>query len=97
MCGAAARAAFREGGGGAVLPGAFLGGVQLVPTWEHVGVSLRADRIDPTAARNLQTEMGVEHAGFFFELSYAEVNGLGQSRRLHVGDATWFAGVNFEF
>jgi hypothetical protein len=62
-----------------------------------IGVSFRADMLDPGATRSLQTEMGVEHAGFFFELNYADISGLGQSKRLHVGDGTWYAGINFEF
>ena len=32
-----------------------------------------------------------------FELTYADVSGLFQSNRLHVGDVTWAAGVGFEF
>ncbi len=66
--------------------------------WQgSLGLSLRADEIDPSAARSLQTELGVEHAGFFAEVTYADVDGLGMKRKLHVGDFTWFAGVNFEF
>jgi len=62
-----------------------------------VGVSVRADRFDLHASRNLQTEYGVEHAGFFFEAMWANVSGLGADKKLRVGDATWFAGINFEF
>jgi hypothetical protein len=62
-----------------------------------IGLAIRADRFDPTAARNLQTELGIEHAGFFVEGLYADVSGLGMDRKLRVGDLTWFAGVNFEF
>ncbi len=62
-----------------------------------LGLSFRADAIDPGAARNMQTEMGVEHVGFFAEVSYANVNGLGMSHKLRVGDLTWLAGINFEF
>ena len=66
--------------------------------WQgSLGVSVRADRIDPAAARNLETEFGVEHAGFFAELTWADVSGLGAGHKLHVGDLTWFAGINFEF
>jgi hypothetical protein len=62
-----------------------------------LGLSVRADKIDPNASRNLETELGVEHVGFFLEATYAQVNGLGMSKKLHVGDFTWFGGVNFEF
>jgi hypothetical protein len=61
------------------------------------GVMVRAEGIDPQAARSMQNELGVEHAGFFFELTYADVSGLFQSNRLHVGDLFWTAGVAFEF
>lgn len=62
-----------------------------------VGLSLRADRFDPEAARSLESELGIRHAGFFVELLYADVSGFGAADRLRVGDTTWFAGVNFEF
>jgi hypothetical protein len=62
-----------------------------------LGLALRADRLDPEAARGLESDLGVEHAGFFFDVTYANVSGLFQSNRLHVGDFTWAAGVNFEF
>jgi hypothetical protein len=62
-----------------------------------VGLFVRADRIDPQASRNLQTETGVEHAGFFFEMTYADVSGLGMERKLHVGDLFWTAGIGFDF
>ena len=62
-----------------------------------LGLAIRADMFDPDATRNLQTELGVEHAGFFFEVVYADVSGLGMENKLHVGDFTWFAGINFEF
>jgi hypothetical protein len=61
------------------------------------GVALRADRLDPGAARALRSELGVEHAGFFFEVTYADVSGLGMANKLRVGDFTWAAGINFEF
>jgi hypothetical protein len=61
------------------------------------GLSLRADAFDKEAARALQGDLGVEHVGFFGEITYASVNGLGMENRLHVGDLTWAAGLNFEF
>jgi len=65
--------------------------------WQaSIGLALRAERLDPDAARNLREE-GIEHAGFFAELLYAKVDQFGGSHRLHVGDSTWLVGVNFEF
>lgn len=61
-----------------------------------VGISVRAERLDPSAARALASDMGIEHAGFFVELALAKVNGI-TSDNLRVGDTTWLAGINFEF
>ncbi len=61
-----------------------------------IGVSLRAERIDPDAASSMQ-EGGIEHAGFYAELSTAKVDGFGSESKLAVGDTTWFAGIDFEF
>jgi hypothetical protein len=62
-----------------------------------LGIAIRAERIDKQAAVNLRNEMGIHHAGFFAELSYAKVDGFGSDKKLHVGDTTWYAGINFEF
>jgi hypothetical protein len=40
---------------------------------------------------------GIQHAGFYAEYSYAQVDGFGSETKLSVGDTTWFAGVDFEF
>jgi hypothetical protein len=61
-----------------------------------IGLSLRAERIDAAAARSMR-ESGIEHAGFYAELSYGKVDGFGSSTKLSVGDTTWFAGAEFEF
>jgi hypothetical protein len=62
-----------------------------------IGLAIRAERIDPSAARSLNSELGIEHASFFAELLYARVDGFGADDRLRVGDTTWLAGINFEF
>jgi hypothetical protein len=62
--------------------------------WQgSIGLSVRADAIDPDGIKDL----GVDHIGFFFELTYADVSGFGADDKLHVGDFNWAAGVNFEF
>ncbi len=66
-------------------------------TLATIGVSMRIDFLDPGAAHDLRTEYGVEHPGFFVEAARAEVSGLGVANRMHTGDTTWAAGVNFEF
>ncbi len=61
-----------------------------------IGLALRAERIDTAAARSMK-ESGIEHAGFYAEYSLGKVDGFGSEKKLSVGDATWFAGVDFEF
>jgi hypothetical protein len=61
-----------------------------------IGLAIRAERIDPNAARGMR-QGGVEHAGFYAELSLAKVDGFGNDKKLSVGDRTWFVGVDFEF
>jgi hypothetical protein len=61
-----------------------------------IGLSIRAERIDPSAAMSMR-QSGLQHAGVFGELSIAKVDGFGSDTKLSVGDRTWFAGVDFEF
>lgn len=61
-----------------------------------IGLAIRAERIDEAAARSMR-ESGIEHAGFFGELSMGKVDGFGSDKKLSVGDTTWFAGAEFEF
>jgi len=61
-----------------------------------IGLAIRAERIDTSAARSMR-ESGIEHAGFYAEYSLGKVDGFGSDKKLSVGDATWFAGVDFEF
>ena len=56
----------------------------------------RAERIDASAAMSMR-QSGIQHAGIYGELSLAKVDGFGSDKKLSVGDATWFAGVDFEF
>ena len=42
-------------------------------------------------------QSGIQHAGFYGELSMAKIDGFGKDTKLSVGDTTWFAGVSFEF
>jgi hypothetical protein len=61
-----------------------------------IGLAIRAERIDASTALSMQAS-GIQHAGIYAELSLAKVDGFGSDTKLSVGDATWFAGVNFEF
>jgi hypothetical protein len=62
-----------------------------------VGLSFVLDFLDPTSARQFDTESGVNHTHLFFEYGHYDISGLGASNRLHVGDDTWMAGMMFEF
>jgi len=61
-----------------------------------IGLAIRAERIDASAANSMR-QSGIQHAGIYGELSLAKVDGFGSEKKLSVGDATWFAGVHFEF
>lgn len=61
-----------------------------------LGLAIRAERIDPTAAATMR-DGGMHHAGFYAEYQLAKVDGFGRDGKLSVGDNTWFAGVDFEF
>jgi hypothetical protein len=61
------------------------------------GVALVLDWLDPDAARDFDNEMGVNHTSLVFQLTYADISGLGMSDRLHVGDTNWSLGLMFQF
>jgi hypothetical protein len=61
------------------------------------GVALVLDFLDPDAARDFDADLGVNHTALTFEYSHADISGLGQSARLHVGDTTWALGLLLEF
>jgi hypothetical protein len=66
--------------------------------WHVVGgVSLLLDIFDPGSSQKLDAEIGVNHTYFFVEYAYRDVSGLTGSSALQVGDATWAAGLMFEF
>jgi hypothetical protein len=62
-----------------------------------VGLSFRAERLDTDAASSLHNELGIAHAGFFAELTRADIDGFGDEKKLPLGDLSWAAGMNFEF
>jgi len=68
------------------------------PGWQAAaGVSLLLDFLDPSSARALDSETGVNHTYLFAEIGRFEASGLGRKKALHVGDTTWVAGLMFEF
>ncbi|HMF40633.1 MAG TPA: MXAN_2562 family outer membrane beta-barrel protein [Polyangia bacterium] len=62
-----------------------------------VGVGLVLDWLDPEAARDFDNEMGVNHTSLVFQLTHADISGLGASGRMHVGDTNWSLGLMFQF
>jgi hypothetical protein len=62
-----------------------------------LGVSLVLDFLDPDSAKAFDDEMGVNHTHLFVEFSHADISGLGQANKIHLGDTTWVAGLLFEF
>ena len=62
-----------------------------------VGVALVLDWLDPDAARDFDNEMGVNHTSLVFQLTHADISGLGASGRMHVGDDEWSLGLMFQF
>jgi hypothetical protein len=61
------------------------------------GLELVLDIFDPEAARDFDTDLGVNHTALVLELSHADISGLGRAGRLHVGDTTWSLGLLLEF
>jgi hypothetical protein len=69
-------------------------------TWGWVlnpGLSFLLDVIDPSAARTIDAELGINHTYVFVELHYADVSGFGQPNRLTLSDTTFNTGLAFEF
>jgi hypothetical protein len=61
------------------------------------GLELILDVFDPEAARDFDADLGVNHTALTFELSHADISGLGHANQLHLGDTTWSLGVLMEF
>ena len=55
------------------------------------------DVLDPTAARTLDSELGINHTYLFCELHYANITGFGSSTKMNLSDTTLNAGLGFEF
>ncbi len=61
------------------------------------GLELILDVFDPEAARDFDADLGVNHTAITFEVSHADLSGLGRANQLHLGDTTWSLGVLMEF
>jgi hypothetical protein len=66
--------------------------------WQAAGgLALVLDMFDPDAAKDFDSDLGVNHTALTFQFVHADISGLGQSNRLHVGDDTWSAGLLVQF
>lgn len=63
----------------------------------HPGLALLLDVFDKRAAQTLDSELGINHTYLFAEFSYVNISGLGFKDKLVLSDATWNAGLAFEF
>ncbi len=61
------------------------------------GLAFMLDVLDPSAARTMDQETGINHSYLFVELHYADVNGFGASNKLTLSDTTLATGLAFEF
>lgn len=61
------------------------------------GMALVLDFLDPDAARDFDSDLGVNHTAITFEFFHADISGLGQSNRMHLGDTNWTLGLLLEF
>jgi hypothetical protein len=62
-----------------------------------IGLALMLDFVDPDAARDFDQDLGVNHTGLTFEYYHADISGLGEANRLHLGDNNWTLGLILEF
>jgi hypothetical protein len=62
-----------------------------------IGLALTLDWFDPEAARDFDADLGVNHTALTFQYGYADISGLGEANRLHLGDTTWSLGLLMEF
>jgi hypothetical protein len=61
------------------------------------GLAFLLDVIDPSAARTMDAELGINHTYLFFEMHYADITGFGAPNKMTLSDLTWNTGITFEF
>lgn len=62
-----------------------------------IGAAFALDAIDKGASRNMDNATGINNTYLFLEAYWLTLDGIGQSKALHVGSNTWSAGLTFEF
>jgi len=61
------------------------------------GGAFLLDVLDPSAAKTIDAELGINHTYLFCEFHYADVSGLGAGNKMNLSDTTLNAGIAFEF
>ena len=62
-----------------------------------VGHLVRARLHRSGGGARLRPDLGVNHTSLIFQLTHADISGLGMENRLHVGDTNWSLGLMFQF
>ncbi|HXU72490.1 MAG TPA: MXAN_2562 family outer membrane beta-barrel protein [Polyangia bacterium] len=61
------------------------------------GGAFLLDVLDPSAARTIDAELGINHTYLFCEFNYADITGFGAKNKMDLSDTTLNAGIAFEF
>jgi hypothetical protein len=61
------------------------------------GGAFLLDVLDPSAAKVMDAELGINHTYLFCEFHYADITGFGAANKMNLSDTTLNAGVGFEF
>ena len=61
------------------------------------GGAFLLDVLDPSAAKTVDAELGINHTYLFCEFHYADITGFGGANKLNLSDTTLNAGLAFEF
>ncbi len=62
-----------------------------------LGLAFALDALDRGATRNMDNAIGINNTYVYAEYYWLSLNGLGGQKALHVGSASWVAGLAFEF
>lgn len=66
--------------------------------WQFNGGALFClDVLEPSAAKTMDVELGINHTFLFFEFIHFSADGFGSDTALRVGDTTFQGGLAFEF
>jgi hypothetical protein len=61
------------------------------------GGAFLLDVLDPSAAKTIDAELGINHTYLFCEFHYADISGFGAAGKMNLSDTTLNAGISFEF